>query len=162
MPTICPCGSKKEYIQCCSPFIYQQSLPRTPEQLMRSRYTAFVEKQADYLLKTLHPSKITENTQHHIQSTINTTQWLSLKVIDSGLQKGRKDIGWVEFVAFYHNKNTPDAVTNVDQLHEKSQFIFEQQWFYTQGDILPAIKLGRNDPCWCGSGKKLKTCHKSL
>jgi len=21
------------------------------------------------------------------------------------------------------------------------------------------IKLGRNDPCWCGSGKKYKNCH---
>ena len=20
-------------------------------------------------------------------------------------------------------------------------------------------KLGRNDPCWCGSGKKYKKCH---
>jgi preprotein translocase subunit SecA len=20
-------------------------------------------------------------------------------------------------------------------------------------------KLGRNDPCWCGSGKKFKKCH---
>jgi preprotein translocase subunit SecA len=20
-------------------------------------------------------------------------------------------------------------------------------------------KLGRNDPCWCGSGKKFKRCH---
>lgn len=24
---------------------------------------------------------------------------------------------------------------------------------------LPAKKIGRNDPCWCGSGKKWKTCH---
>jgi len=23
----------------------------------------------------------------------------------------------------------------------------------------PANKLGRNDPCWCGSGKKYKKCH---
>jgi len=22
-----------------------------------------------------------------------------------------------------------------------------------------APKLGRNDPCWCGSGKKFKKCH---
>ncbi|MBW1744519.1 MAG: SEC-C domain-containing protein [Deltaproteobacteria bacterium] len=22
-----------------------------------------------------------------------------------------------------------------------------------------APKLGRNDPCWCGSGKKYKKCH---
>jgi preprotein translocase subunit SecA len=20
-------------------------------------------------------------------------------------------------------------------------------------------KIGRNDPCWCGSGKKFKKCH---
>jgi len=23
----------------------------------------------------------------------------------------------------------------------------------------PHEKLGRNDPCWCGSGKKFKKCH---
>jgi SEC-C motif len=23
----------------------------------------------------------------------------------------------------------------------------------------PNRKLGRNDPCWCGSGKKYKNCH---
>jgi hypothetical protein len=22
-----------------------------------------------------------------------------------------------------------------------------------------ALELGRNDPCWCGSGKKYKKCH---
>ena len=35
-----------------------------------------------------------------------------------------------------------------------------------QGDVNPATvvkseteKIGRNDPCWCGSGKKYKKCH---
>ena len=23
-------------------------------------------------------------------------------------------------------------------------------------------KIGRNDPCWCGSGKKYKDCHLAL
>ena len=23
----------------------------------------------------------------------------------------------------------------------------------------PAVKPGRNEPCWCGSGKKYKRCH---
>ena len=23
-------------------------------------------------------------------------------------------------------------------------------------------KIGRNDPCWCGSGKKYKTCHMAM
>jgi methionine aminopeptidase, type I len=25
-----------------------------------------------------------------------------------------------------------------------------------------SIKIGRNDPCWCGSGRKYKTCHQSF
>ncbi|HLD96394.1 MAG TPA: preprotein translocase subunit SecA [Patescibacteria group bacterium] len=27
------------------------------------------------------------------------------------------------------------------------------------GDVSKVAKLGRNDPCWCGSGKKWKRCH---
>jgi preprotein translocase subunit SecA len=27
------------------------------------------------------------------------------------------------------------------------------------GDVRPDCELGRNDPCWCGSGKKYKHCH---
>ena len=25
-----------------------------------------------------------------------------------------------------------------------------------------AVKIGRNDPCWCGSGKKYKVCHQAF
>ena len=25
-----------------------------------------------------------------------------------------------------------------------------------------ALKIGRNDPCWCGSGKKYKKCHEAF
>ncbi len=28
-----------------------------------------------------------------------------------------------------------------------------------QEDNAPAIKPERNEPCWCGSGKKYKKCH---
>ncbi len=30
------------------------------------------------------------------------------------------------------------------------------------GAAAPAAKLGRNDPCYCGSGKKFKRCHGAL
>lgn len=29
----------------------------------------------------------------------------------------------------------------------------------TRPTPMPSPKLGRNDPCWCGSGKKYKVCH---
>lgn len=25
-----------------------------------------------------------------------------------------------------------------------------------------STKIGRNDPCWCGSGKKYKKCHEAF
>ena len=25
-----------------------------------------------------------------------------------------------------------------------------------------SLKIGRNDPCWCGSGKKYKACHEQF
>ena len=28
-----------------------------------------------------------------------------------------------------------------------------------ENPVEPVKKLGRNDPCWCGSGKKYKSCH---
>ncbi|MEJ2684430.1 MAG: SEC-C metal-binding domain-containing protein [Candidatus Sulfobium sp.] len=32
-------------------------------------------------------------------------------------------------------------------------------FFRTEEDKMPAQKVGRNDACWCGSGKKYKKCH---
>jgi methionyl aminopeptidase len=31
-----------------------------------------------------------------------------------------------------------------------------------QGDKIMSGKIGRNDPCWCGSGKKYKKCHEAF
>ncbi len=85
--------------------------------------------------------------------SINNTQWLGLSIIDT--QKGKKNdvTGYVEFEAIYQ-LNEPG------QLHERSRFIkTDGQWFYLEGDILPGTAPKRNEPCWCGSGKKYKNCH---
>ena len=34
---LCPCGSGKEYCECCEPIIKQKALAASPEALMRSR-----------------------------------------------------------------------------------------------------------------------------
>jgi hypothetical protein len=33
--------------------------------------------------------------------------------------------------------------------------------FKAEEDARPAALPGRNEPCWCGSGKKYKKCHQS-
>jgi uncharacterized protein YecA (UPF0149 family) len=36
---------------------------------------------------------------------------------------------------------------------------FEQLKCEIKKPIEAPKEIGRNDPCWCGSGKKLKKCH---
>ena len=150
--TDCYCGGKKDYKNCCCPFLTGKAKPETPEQLMRSRYSAFCIKDIDYLISTHHRSMQTPDELDVLARTIYETQWLGLKVL--GAVKVSQDVGYVEFAAFY----TTNATTG--QLHEKSKFIHENdQWYYLDGLMLDPLKFGRNDPCWCGSNKKYKKCH---
>ena len=49
----CPCGSRKLFSQCCEPF-HKGALPPTAEALMRSRYSAYANKNVDYIVETTH------------------------------------------------------------------------------------------------------------
>jgi len=151
--TLCVCGSGKAAAACCQPYLTGQAQPQTPEQLMRSRYSAFYHGQLDYLIATHHPAQRQADDRQTLAQTIATTTWLGLRVLHSAQAT---DTGTVEFTAFYQR------IGMVEQLHERSQFVRQEgQWFYLQGEILPPITVGRNDLCWCGSGKKYKKCHGS-
>ena len=151
----CPCHSGNLYQNCCHQYISQAAIATTPEQLMRSRFSAFFVGDIPYLIATHHPSKQDINEAEELAKSIKHTQWLSLRILSSSQHT---TTGEVEFVAFYRPNGK-----DVNQLHERSNFILENgQWFYTDGVFLPDIKLGRNDNCWCGSGKKLKKCHVTM
>jgi len=155
---LCPCGSGIDYETCCGPYLAGSATPALPEQLMRSRYTAFCKNDIDYLIATHHPSQRRPNDRRTLGETSQTTAWLSLRIIQTQ-QAPSADQGTVEFVAFYRNKGTSEGT--VGQLHERSDFVRETgRWYYLHGRQLPPITLRRNDPCWCGSGKKVKQCHK--
>lgn len=52
-PTACPCGGGA-YASCCGPLHAGDAVAQTPEQLMRSRYSAYAVQDAAYLYRTLH------------------------------------------------------------------------------------------------------------
>jgi len=152
----CPCGSSLAYASCCQP-LHQAAgkHANTPEQLMRSRFSAFYLGNVDYLINTLHSTKRSPEDRDKIANALMDHKWHSLRVLNSS--PVRDDRASVEFVAFC---TTTQAPASPQQLHEHSRFVFEgQRWWYLDGDMLGDIKLGRNDPCWCGSGRKLKKCH---
>ena len=163
MTNPCPCGNTETYSNCCQLFHNGVQHAQTAEQLMRSRYCAFhqgangIKGMSNYLVTTHHPNQRQDGELDDLQQTFKHQQWLSLKIINTENGQGNDNTGKVEFVAFFHTDNATDQAS---QLHECSNFIKEDNhWFYVDGEMLPDIKLKRNELCWCGSTKKLKLCH---
>lgn len=151
----CPCGSGIDFLECCSPLLKREKKAETAQQLMRSRYSAFYKKDARYLMDTLYHSKRSEQESAVLQKAVSATQWLKLNILstEGGLESDQE--GVVEFSAYY-------KTDKVSVLREISRFIKEEDtWFYVDGQIKKQTLPGRNDPCWCGSGKKSKKCHGS-
>ena len=122
----CPCGTGKSYDECCAPYHLGAQIPPTAEALMRSRYSAYALKRADYLLTTWHP----DTRPKSLDLQDSSTKWVGLKIrfTEAGLQNDQKGI--VEFVACYQNNSSPG------ELHEKSYFVrMDSRWFYHNGII---------------------------
>lgn len=155
--SLCPCGNNKHYTDCCQPIHQDPSLAQTPEQLMRSRYSAHVKGLVDYVINTYHPSCHAEAQRREIAESIDS-DWCGLEVTTT--ESGRDDNeGFVTFKAYFNQDN------NQFCLEERSRFLREGgQWYYIDGEFPHAeekeqrAKVGRNDPCICGSGKKYKKC----
>lgn len=153
MGTPCFCSSNKEFSQCCEPLLFGEQLACDPEQLMRSRFSAYKTANYRYILATYANQQKQDLDITSLKSSAVGTNWLSLEIISSN---HRTDHGQVEFKAYYQADNQYYV------LHEVSDFILEEnQWKYTEGKILSddlPLKIGRNDPCPCGSAKKFKKC----
>lgn len=149
MSELCPCGSGMQYSVCCRPFLKGDDIPATPEALMRSRYTAYVLKDADYLIATWHPSSDPQRFHASLEQSFEATRWLSLQII-SAEEPGDNSEGFVTFFARFSENQRESFI------HERSRFVrVEQRWYYIDGSY---PETGRNDRCPCGSGKKFKKC----
>ena len=126
----CPCGRLSPrrqalaLVDCCGRYL--DHFDRTPapdaEQLMRSRYSAFVLQRRDYLLATWHPAQRPSTLEFE-----SGAQWLGLevrrhRVLDAAHAE-------VEFVARYR------VAGKAVRLHENSRFVCEDgRWYYVDGD----------------------------
>ena len=130
---------------------------------MRSRYSAFVLQEVDYIVETFHPETRHKANRQDIADWSQNSHWNGFHLISSKGGGENDDEGEVEFVVRYENKGK-------GHLHrECSRFVKnEGHWFFYSGeqrDITyrrTSPKVGRNDPCPCGSGKKLKKCCHTL
>ena len=91
---LCPCNSNKPYSTCCEPLLAKDKNAATAEALMRSRYTAYVERDTNYLLKTWHPSTRPANID---PATI--PEWYGLHIVNTEAGSETDSKGVVEFKA---------------------------------------------------------------
>jgi SEC-C motif-containing protein len=133
----CPCGRLSgagkagrplTYGACCGRWLEaapQTAQPPDAENLMRSRYSAFVLERAVYLLESWAASHRPERIEFDI-----ATKWLGLDV--RAYQPTGANTAEVEFVA----RQKPPAGPAV-RLHERSRFVREAgRWLYVDGDQL--------------------------
>jgi SEC-C motif-containing protein len=156
----CPCGSGRPYAECCEPYITGTAQAPTAEALMRSRYTAYAEQAVDYIIDTCIQKDGAGIDVKQTRDWSEKSRWLGLKIISAEKGGPADTEGTVEFEAVYERDGLKDIH------HERARFKKQKgRWLYDEGDIVPKTvvrtgpKVGRNEPCPCGSGKKYKHCH---
>ena len=118
----CFCGSDQPYSRCCGPIIKGTVKAISAEKLMRSRYSAYVMAEVDYLFETTHASKRAGLDKKDIEQWAKTNRWLQLEII-------KAETFSVEFKAYFRDSSGKKQVH-----HEKSAFVFENgNWFYVDG-----------------------------
>ena len=124
-PSACPCGSGLTLAACCGPRIDNTAPAPTAEALMRSRYTAYTQGDAAYLLTTWHQTTRPESLQ--LDETPQP-RWIGLTVKGHEIQDAEHAV--VEFVARYKING------RASKLHETSRFVREDgRWYYIDGDV---------------------------
>jgi len=156
---LCPCGSERAYTQCCQAIILAEKSASSPEQLMRSRYSAYAKKQAEYIYFTYALSSQAEQAIDDIVQWAAQTRWLKLiihQASDFKKNLANNEKAQVEFSAFYQHQG------QIWQMRERSNFVIEEDaWRYLDGDVSQSKVLNkpkRNELCFCGSENKFKHC----
>ena len=148
LDSTCPCQSNKSYEDCCGGFHAHAQFPETAEQLMRSRYAAYVMKNVPYIVDTTVPIQQALLNLQAIQAWAENTQWLGLQILKTETLSKLQSA--VEFNAVFQGEEGEQSH------HERSIFVkIDERWYFVDPTVpLPAMK----QPCVCGSGKKFKHC----
>jgi SEC-C motif domain protein len=121
----CPCRKKSDsttYEACCQPYHLGVHIAATAEALMRSRYSAFVQRNAAYVSATWHPSTRPQLIDFEVGQT-----WVALQVIAT---TANGDTATVQFTA----RSLIRGQSHL--LKETSRFVREGgRWTYVDGVV---------------------------
>ncbi|WP_434035821.1 YchJ family protein [Formosa sp. 4Alg 33] len=121
----CPCCSEKLYKDCCEIGHKHIKKVKTAEDLMRSRYAAFVLANGDYLMASHHESTRPSKEKKSIVKWAKSVDWIKLDIIKTSKGLETDTEGTVEFKAIFQDDG------ELQMIHENSRFVKEDGcWFY--------------------------------
>ena len=156
----CPCKSGKTFGECCGPVIAGTAKAETAEARMRARYSSYVTGDVEFLRTSATKDVADDFDEKMSKAWSASSEWHGLEIIRTERGGAKDKDGIVEFRALY------TANGEFCNHHEVSKFVKESDgWKFADGELVgekPEVreepKIGRNDPCPCGSGKKYKKC----
>lgn len=115
----CPCNPKKRYQDCCQKAHIDINSITSAEQLMRSRYSAFVLVNIKYLHKSHHSStRLSRTAYKELEKWTKSVEWVQLEILNA-----TKDT--VCFNAFFFENG------NLERIQENATFCKENNhWVY--------------------------------
>ena len=125
--TPCPCGSALSFDECCGPLLAGRRHAATAEQLMRSRYCAYVLRDRAYLEATWHADTRPADLDLEIAPL---PRWTGLSIVGTSRGQTGDSEGTVEFVARYKLNG------RAHRIHETSRFVrADGRWLYLAGEL---------------------------
>ena len=156
---LCPCGSPSTTVPAAALSSAEVKPAVTAEQVMRSRYSAYVKKEIPYILTSLHPDHRADYDEKSSRAWAESAEWHGITILNTSKGGAEDSEGVVEFTVSYTERGMKQ------EHHERATFKKKDGvWFFSEGKTMPkpvlrvAPKTGRNDACVCGSGKKFKKC----
>src|SRR6187402_846447 len=102
----CYCGSSESFESCCGIYISGAQQAPTALALMKSRYSAYVLHEADYIFETTHSSERKYYSREEIMHWALANKWQKLEIISATENT-------VEFKAYFTNG------INANQVHHE-------------------------------------------
>ena len=157
--TECICNSGLLPAECCEPILNKEKTALTAEALMRSRYTAYVLGDVNYIRDTSTGIALEEFNAEDASNFVKDVEFLGLDIIHTEKGEENDAKGTVEFTFHYRYNNKDYSQHEISKFVKKDgQWLFEDSDINPKGETVTVDKIGRNDPCPCGSGKKFKKC----
>ncbi len=130
--------------------------PKSPKALLEARYKAFTKSDVDFILNSCHPDVRKKHKREDIEAWSRNARWQGLDVEDV---QEEGDSGFVTFTCRYEQDGQDVVHKEIAEFRKH-----EEKWYYYNSSFPSSTmrreeaKIGRNDPCPCGSGKKYKKC----